>query len=139
MRLDPAKPWYHGSPQRLTSLRVGSTVTQDRELARIFSHKPAVVIGNDGKWKHTGPFTQGFIYRLVEQVTEADIVSVPNSSLFSGQEWNTKHAFSLELIAKTSVVPEELITKHELRQLAEQGIIDQKVIDTILKKQKLPE
>ena len=35
-------PWYHGSQQELTLLRVGSSITQDREIARIFSHRPTI-------------------------------------------------------------------------------------------------
>ena len=39
--------WYHGSPLELALLRPGSTVTQDRRLAEVFSHKPAVVSVSD--------------------------------------------------------------------------------------------
>jgi hypothetical protein len=43
MEVDPAQIWYHGSPLELTTLHEGSTITQKRELARIFSHKPTRV------------------------------------------------------------------------------------------------
>ena len=39
---DYDRVWYHGSPQQLAFIRAGSTVTQGRRLAEIFSHKPAV-------------------------------------------------------------------------------------------------
>lgn len=32
---DYSKPWFHGSPMLLNELLVGSTITQDRELARM--------------------------------------------------------------------------------------------------------
>ena len=35
--------WYHGSPERFTLLRAGSTITQWRALAEAFSHKPQAV------------------------------------------------------------------------------------------------
>jgi len=38
--VDYSKPWYHGSPLKLDVLRAGSTMTQWRDLARVFSHKP---------------------------------------------------------------------------------------------------
>ena len=42
-RWDFNLPWYHGSPLQLKRLRAGSTITQDRDLARVFSHKPSLV------------------------------------------------------------------------------------------------
>ena len=35
--------WYHGSPEDLTELATGSTITPNRALARAFSHKPTLV------------------------------------------------------------------------------------------------
>ena len=55
MDFDPTQPWYHGSPFELKTIRKGSTITQKRELARIFSHKPAVAsMEDDGSIKHNG-------------------------------------------------------------------------------------
>lgn len=31
-------PWYHGSQQPLTVLRVGSAITPNLAIARVFSH-----------------------------------------------------------------------------------------------------
>ncbi|MCU0606078.1 MAG: hypothetical protein MUF78_01320 [Candidatus Edwardsbacteria bacterium] len=140
-RFDPGKPWYHGSPRKVTTLRAGSTITQDRELARIFSHKPALVVGEEAnkRWKHTGPFARGFLYRVVGQITECDIERVPHSSLSPGMEWNTRREFALELVAETTVKPEELLTRHELREMAARGLVESTTVDTILTKQDLPE
>ncbi|HAD81974.1 MAG: hypothetical protein A2509_01315 [Candidatus Edwardsbacteria bacterium RIFOXYD12_FULL_50_11] len=129
------KPWYHGSPQKLTRLKAGSTITQQFEIARIFSHKPAVVVGNGAKWKHTGPFIKGFVYRLLGLVCKNDIVAVPNSTMSKGDEWNTRREFRLELVAETIVNPAELLTKHELKEMVKRGEVDKTVIETIFKKQ----
>ena len=52
---DYAQPWYHGSPLELRVLREGSTITQDRHLATVFSHKPTVVsMEDDGRLRHNG-------------------------------------------------------------------------------------
>jgi hypothetical protein len=133
--IESDKPWYHGSPQKLTKLRTGSTVTQQFEIARIFSHKPAVVIGNGMKWRHTGPFTKGFVYRLLGSVSENDIEAVPNSTMSPGDEWNTKRVYELELIAETTIDPNELLTKHELKEMADHGRVDKNIVETIIKKQ----
>ena len=34
--------WYHGSQQELTKLRVGSSITQNRNVAKAFSHRPSL-------------------------------------------------------------------------------------------------
>ena len=135
MPFDPYKPWFHGSPQQLLILRAGSTITQNKELARIFSHKPAIVTGDEsnGHWKHTGPVTQGFLYRIIGKITERDIVPVPHSSLSPGTEWNTRTEFSLDLVSETVIVPEELLTKHALLEMARQDLVDQGTVNTILK------
>jgi hypothetical protein len=141
MLFDPDKPWYHGSPKHLTVLRAGSTVTQNRELARVFSHKPAIVIGDEsnGRWKHTGPFKQGFLYRLARLVSDSDIEPVPHSSLPPGTEWNTKREYQLELVTETVIFKEELLTRHELIVMAGQGLVDMQTVNTILEKQQLRE
>lgn len=43
MDWDYSRAWYHGSPIVLASLVPGSTITQDKDLARVFSHKPSLV------------------------------------------------------------------------------------------------
>jgi hypothetical protein len=62
---DFTKPWYHGSPKVLDVLRAGSIITQDRELARVFSHKPTLVSVDDAgemrQIKHNGT-EAGFLY-----------------------------------------------------------------------------
>jgi hypothetical protein len=75
--LGASPSWYHGSPYELTSLRAGSTITQDRHLAEVFSHKPAIVcINDDGSIKHTGQLP-GFLYRVAEPVAPEDAYAHP--------------------------------------------------------------
>ncbi len=138
---NPDGPWYHGSPRKLTTLRAGSTITQDRELARIFSHKPAIVVGEEAnkRWKHTGPFAQGYLHRLVGPVSKEDIEPVLDSRIAPGLEWNTRREFALELDAVTEIDPAELLMKSELLRLAAEGLVKQQTVDTILEKQRVPD
>ena len=47
--------WYHGSLFKLKKLEKGSTITPDKNLAKIFSHKPSIVsISDKGEIKHDG-------------------------------------------------------------------------------------
>ncbi len=121
MNWDVSTPWYHGSPVRLTSLRAGSTITHDRDLARIFSHKPSVVVqevnaSGERTIKHTG--TQaGYLYRIAEEVRPGDVYPHPQTTMEPGQEWLTTRALHVELIAPTEVVTDELLTVAEIDEL----------------------
>ncbi|HSH78253.1 MAG TPA: hypothetical protein VLA19_06945 [Herpetosiphonaceae bacterium] len=59
---DGSALWFHGSPCELVELREGSTITRDRALARVFSHKPTLVVDDDGTLSHNGR-REGFLYR----------------------------------------------------------------------------
>lgn len=95
--------------------------------------------GSDTGWKHTGPFQEGYIYRLVGPLGENDIEPIPNSGMLPGYEWNTRREFSLELEEKTKIKPEELLTKRELTEMAQNGQVPQNIVETIIAKQNLPE
>ena len=47
LTIDSVGVWYHGSNARFDVLREGSTVTQWRELAEAFSHKPSMLCTED--------------------------------------------------------------------------------------------
>ena len=103
--------WYHGSPLPLTVLRAGSTFTQDRTLARVFSHKPAIVNREeDGNVLHTGTLP-GFLYRIAEPVLPDDLLPHPTSTLPDGLEWLTLRNFTLECIEATMPLPSERLTE----------------------------
>ena len=115
--MDYTQSWYHGSPFALTVLRVGSTITQRRELARIFSHKPPIVsIDDDGSIKHNG--TQpGFLYIIDEDVQPSDVTPHPRTTMGPGDEWLTSRALRVRLIDTTQPRPEEFLTEVEITAL----------------------
>jgi len=107
---DFSKPWYHGSPLQLTVLRAGSTMTQRRDLARVFSHKPPLVsIGDDGLLQHNG--TQpGYLYEIDEPVGPDDVVPHPRTTMGPGDELLTTRDLRLRLLGETTVHPEEYLS-----------------------------
>jgi hypothetical protein len=93
-------PWYHGSPLELTVLRAGSTITPERRLAEVFSHKPTLVsMEDDGSLEHNGSLP-GFLYQVAEEVKEEDVEQHPRSSMSPGQEWLTRRDLMLKLIGQ---------------------------------------
>ena len=93
--------WFHGSPLILETLDVGSTITPDRDLARVFSHKPSMVSqefeGLRRVLKHTGQLT-GYLYQIDEKVRLDEIEPHPHTTMGYGQEWLTRRAFKLRLL-----------------------------------------
>ena len=109
--------WYHGSPYELNSIRAGSTITHDRDLARVFSHKPPVVsMADDGAIQHTGT-TPGYLYRVGEPVGAEDVTPHPNSSMPPGKEWLTRRELRVALIGPTAVRAEEWLSEAEVAEL----------------------
>lgn len=112
-----ASVWYHGTPLQLSVLREGSTITQDRHLAEVFSHKPVIVsVDDDGSIKHSGTLP-GYLYRVAEQVIEGDVYPHPNSSMAPGKEWLTRRELRIELLGPVEIVEEERLTEGELAVL----------------------
>jgi hypothetical protein len=110
MEFDVGKPWYHGSPLKLDVLRAGSTMTQWRDLARVFSHKPAVVsIADDRALQHNGT-QQGYLYEIAEPVGVEDVSPHPRTTMEPGDEWITSRDLRLRCIAETVARPEEYLS-----------------------------
>jgi hypothetical protein len=125
MNFDPAQAWYHGSPLKLTTLQEGSTITQKRELARIFSHKPTLVsVSDDGQIMHNGAMP-GYLYAVADDVQLKDVAPHPRTTMAPGYEWLTTRELRLRLLCSTEPAPEEQLTDEEWaalqRQLTEQG------------------
>jgi hypothetical protein len=117
VEIDNDQTWYHGSPLELTSIRAGSTITQNRDLARVFSHKPPIVsMNDDGSLKHTGA-TPGYLYRIAEPLGAEDVYPHPNSSMPPGAEWLCRRELRLALLGPTVVRDEERLTEQELADL----------------------
>ena len=119
-----SRTWYHGSPFRLTTIREGSTIIQDRDLARVFSHKPTFVsVSDDGKIKHSGTMP-GFLYFVSEDNHPDDVVPHPTSSMVVGKEWLTTRALRVQLIESTRIRGDERLTEEQivkLRRMLQQG------------------
>ena len=114
---DYSKTWFHGSPHQLTTIRKGSTITQDRHLAMVFSHKPTIVsLSDDGQIKHNGALP-GFLYTISEDVQPDDVMPHPQSSMQPGLEWLTNRELRLEMIGVTQVVEDEYLTDTEIETL----------------------
>lgn len=114
-----SSPWYHGSPLVLTVLRAGSTITPSRDMARVFSHKPAIVSLDQAEnglvLLHNG--TQpGFLYQ-VEDLQPQDVVPHPNSSMPHGYEWLTNRDLPLRLLETTQPRLEEVLTPQDVARL----------------------
>lgn len=119
---DFMRTWFHGSPNRLDVLRPGSTITQDEDLARIFSHKPQTVLLEDDpallaagaeRLRHTGSLP-GFLHAVDEPVGPDDVYPHPSSSMAAGLEWLTRRPLRLRLIAQTAVRPDEYLSPEGL-------------------------
>jgi len=120
---DYHKPWYHGSPHELTTLREGSTITQDRRLAEVFAHKPAIVcVSDEGLIQHNGTLP-GYLYYIAEDIGPDDVYPHPRTTMEEKKEWLTRRELRVALIGPTRIGPEELLTDEqvaELRRKAEQ-------------------
>jgi hypothetical protein len=119
MEFNPNQTWYHGSPLKLTILRKASTITQKRELARIFSHKPTLVsVADNGQIKHDGTMP-GYLYIIVDKVQPKDVVSYPHTTMGVGDEWLTTRELHLQLLCPTDLVSSEQLTDDEYAALQE--------------------
>lgn len=73
INIEDSELWYHGSQEKLIMLRVGSSITKNKELARAFSHRPSKVwVDDDGKIKHNGT-EKGYLYIIDEPIREGDL------------------------------------------------------------------
>jgi hypothetical protein len=117
MEFDPCENWYHGSPYQFSVLHRGSTITQKRELARIFSHNPTIVsVGDDGRIRHNGT-EPGYLYIVLENIGPEDVIPHPHSTMEEGDEWVTTRDLHVNMISLTTLLPEEQLTDKELAEL----------------------
>ncbi len=114
---DYSQPWYHGSQQRLTVLRTGSSISQNRMIARFFSHRPQIVSQyDDGSIKHDGT-TSGFLFIIDEEISAEDVYPHPHPVNASYWEWLTTREIKIKLIEETVVHEEEFLTDEEIADL----------------------
>ncbi|QVK16784.1 hypothetical protein KHQ81_07620 [Mycoplasmatota bacterium] len=98
IEIDSKKLWYHGSNKKFNLLREGSTITQWKELAEAFSHKPTRLSETDGKIFHNG-VEKGFLYIIDEPIeVDIDTYNHPMSSMYENAEFLTKRPLKVKLI-----------------------------------------
>ena len=121
---DYSQTWYHGSQQALTDLRVGSSITQIRHLAKAFSHRPSLVsrscpdefLSDDYRVKHDG-VTPGYLYIVSEAIGPEDIYPHPHPVNADGWEWLTRRILKLKFIEKTIVTDRERLSDEDIAGL----------------------
>ena len=98
---DPQGLWYHGSPLRFSELREGSTVTQWRELAEAFSHKPTVLGYDDnGSITHNGT-APGYLYVVDEPAAIGpDLYPHPRTTMDPNAEFLTRRPLQVRLVGE---------------------------------------
>lgn len=116
--------WYHGSQQELTRLRVGSSITQNRNVAKAFSHSPSLVsMSVEGESltakcevKHNG-VTPGYLYAVSEEIGPRDVHPHPHPANFARWEWLTNRELKLELVERTTATGREILTEEEIAEI----------------------
>ncbi|MBO4367792.1 MAG: hypothetical protein J5859_03690, partial [Clostridia bacterium] len=100
----PDGVWYHGSNVRFDVLREGSTITQWRELAEAFSHKPSVLgYEDDGSITHDGK-EYGYLYVIDEPIKAGvDCYRHPRTTMDENAEFLTRRPLRVRLIAEKPV------------------------------------
>lgn len=98
--LDPNGVWYHGSDKQFSVLKAGSTITQWKQLAQAFSHKPTQLsYSEDGRITHNGQ-RRGYLYQIDEPVQLGDdVFAHPHSSMDPNAEFLTKRPLKVKLLA----------------------------------------
>ena len=109
--------WYHGSQQKLNTLRVGSSITQNRNVAKAFSHRPSLLTQSEGgAVKHDGA-THGYLYSVADEIGPDDVYPHPHPVNVTRWEWLTNRELKLKLIEQTIVTDEERLTDQEIAEI----------------------
>ena len=109
--------WYHGSQQELTRLRVGSSITQNRNVAKAFSHRPSLLTQSEGGTvKHDG-VTPGYLYIVADEIGPEDVDPHPHPVNLIRWEWLTNRELTLKLVEQTVVTDEERLTDQEIVEM----------------------
>ena len=109
--------WYHGSQQELTTLRIGSSITQNRNVAKAFSHSPSLLTMSErGTVKHDSA-TPGYLYIIADEIGSDDVHPHPHPVNTTRWEWLTNRELKLKLIEQTIVTDEERLTDQEITEI----------------------
>lgn len=126
---DFSLPWFHGSPFTLALLRPGSTITQDQDLARVFSHKPQIVAieDNAGEFAFGIPrlrrngIKPGLLDAIAEPVGPQDVYPHPHSSMSPGLEWLINRPLRLCLLSTVTIRMEEFLSEADIAALPQRS------------------
>lgn len=112
---DYHQPWYHGSPDTLDVLREGSWVTQFKEMAKAFSHKPSYMSLEDdcSTIKHNGKMP-GRLYVVCEEIRSDDVVYLADTA---GTHWQTQRDLRVALLEELSIDDPPQMTAEELAEM----------------------
>lgn len=114
---DYTQTWYHGSQQKLTTLRVGSSITQNRNVAKAFSHRPSLLTQSEsGTVKHNG-VTPGYLYTVADEIDPDDVYPHPHPVNVTRWEWLTRRELNLKLIEQTVITDKERLTDQEIAEI----------------------
>jgi len=119
--------WYHGSQQELTKLRTGSSITQNRNVAKAFSHRPSLVSMSDegaalsdkSAVKHNG-VAPGYLYTISDDIGPDDVSPHPHPANADRWEWLTNRELKLKLIEQTIATDKERLTDEEIAKIKRQ-------------------
>ena len=110
--------WFHGSPEVLSVIKAGSSITPTENIARAFSHKPELLsIDDDGTVIHHNGTRAGYLYTLNEMLSADDVVihsASPDAPWF---EWLVKRPVSVNLLHETHVLDAERLSEKEIAKL----------------------
>lgn len=112
MIVRPHVQWFHGSPNRLTTLRAGSTVTPIAALAKTFSHKHSDVSielrethgRRHVRIRHNGE-RSGHLHRVMVGNAATDLRQHPGSAGALGEEMLTTRDLPVEWLEDVPLTP----------------------------------
>ncbi len=99
LKIEPNGIWYHGSNKVFSELKVGSTITQWKELAEAFSHQPSRLSYDDnGTIYHNGA-EKGYLYVIDEPITVGiDVYQHPRSVMDENAEFLTNRPLKVKML-----------------------------------------
>ena len=114
-KCDYGAPWYHGSPDKLRVLRKGSWITQLREMAKAFSHKPTLMSLDDDcrNVKHNGR-QPGFLYVVSEPIGTDDVSYLRDTAQ---THWQTQRDLQVRLLAELPLDDPPQLSEEEIADL----------------------
>ena len=98
---DYALTSYHSSQQKLTILRVGSSITQNRNMAKALSRRPSLPTQSEGGAVKHDDVTPGYLYIIADETGPDDVYPQPHPVNVTRWEGLTNRELKLELIEQT--------------------------------------